>query len=248
MAQETQKKKSKKKGNSQFLLGLFALLLAVGLVSIGVTLAAQQGSSNGTNIVTIGQVKIELHEDSSRPSKVETVSAEQQEEMPDDETGDESGADPEVETGQTYKKEVSVKNIGNYSCYVRILVKKEWYEPYGDKLDKTKTDKEQGSKGIIVLNLPNPDDWTKGANVNGYECYYYNYELDKEKETSLLFDTFTMAEFDAAYNGYYGHIRILAEAVQSEYVTTMGSNPTVTIQQTDSGQKITAWSRDLVFN
>ena len=255
MAEQTQEKKHKKKSNGQFMLGFFALLLAIALVSVGITLAAQQGSSNGTNIVTIGQVKIELLVSSTDMDKAQSPAADPSQTAA--QNGEEEEDLTEVQTEGQYSKYIAVKNTGNYPCYVRLLVKKEWYIPDADphKVEdiyrrEDLTRRERTSRGIIHLNI-NENYWTRGDDYGEYECYYYNMELPKGETTPALCETFSMAEFGPEYNTLYGNIKVMAHAVQSEYVTTKGDDATVKIEveQTPNGpkQKITAW-HNLAFD
>lgn len=199
-----------KKINKRFLSGLCALIVAVALVSVGVTMAAWNASTSETNVVTIGNVKIDL---------IDTYTPQNN-----------------VSPGVDVEKVVSVKNIGNTSCYVRLFVKKEWLTDTGAVTDlSVDLIKPQYKSGWVKGTCPSGGDYT------GYECYYYQSELAPGQTASSLFDKFVLdSGFDVTkYANYEGHIIVKAEAVQSEYVGD---------EMTRTGGNITDWPSALVFN
>ncbi len=206
--------------DKKFLLGLCALIVAAAMVSVGVTLAAWP-ETRETNVVTIGNVKVNLI----------------------DEYEENDSVSPEVDID----KVVKVQNVGNTSCYVRVLVRRAWTKPGGSEIA-------EGLSADLIVPAVDNVNWTKGASpIDGqdgqmYDCYYYRSALPAGQTTEPLFENFKIdgsGGYDPEkYGGYVGHIYVYAQAVQSEYVTTDGENPTVTI--TDG--KVTSWSSDLVFD
>lgn len=219
------------KKSISFLMGFCALIVAVALVSVGVTLAIWSGSTRETNVVTIGNVRIELIDEYE-------------------------GGVPEFEPSNevTISKKVSVKNIGNNKCYVRVLVAKGWYDSDGN-LDTSV------SKDFIDPVYDTTGHWVKGTpvdNYEGYDVYYYQEILDPGATAAKpLFEKFyflkTIGEegsgdevvFDTMTDGgKIGRITVLAQAVQSEYLGQEGTD--FGLKRT--GGKITGWPNDLVFN
>lgn len=190
------------KKNKKFLSGLCALIVAVALVSVGVTMAAWNAQTSETNVVTIGNVKIDL---------IDTYTPQNN-----------------VSPGVEVDKIVSVKNTGNTSCYVRVFVKKEWLTDKGVATTEPSVDliKPQYKSGWVKGTCPS------GSEYTGYECYYYQSELAPGQTADSLFDKFVLDDsFDVdKYGNYEGHIIVKAEAVQSEYVvdemTKTGGNIT----------------------
>lgn len=190
------------------------------MVSVGATFALIRGSSYETNVVTIGNVDVELHED--YPNDGQTL----------------------VPGAKDVKKEVWVENTGNLPCYVRILVKREWRNASGTTVNPLPSDL---LLEMISPNYINTNDWVKGTTDtgDGYEYYYYQHELPVGEVTSHLMDTFDFVqevdgvEFSTEkYGGYKGIIEVKAQAVQSEYVTD---------KLVKSGGKIVHWD-DTVFS
>ncbi len=177
--------------NRKFLSGICALIVAVALVSVGVTMAAWRASTTVTNVVVIGDVSIELVD------VYEPV------------TG--------LDGGMTVDKVVSVTNDGTNSCYVRVYVKKQWYDASGKEVTAPSTD----------LILPNYDtaNWVKGtcASSEYDECWYYQTALASGETASSLFETFSLDMAFSAndYPEYQGAITVYAEAVQSDQFSSM---------------------------
>ena len=174
--------------NKRFLTGFCALIVAVAMISVGVTLAADTMSKEETNIVVFGNVDIGLID-----------------EYPD--------TPPVVEPeGATVSKTVSVKNIGTHDCYVRILLNKSWYDSNGTSIaDKINPDfnfddwyTEDSAKTTI--------DGTE------YQIYYYNQILEPGQDATPLFTEFTVDSYTAdvaKIKNTQGHIKVLAQAVQA---------------------------------
>ncbi len=89
------------------MLGLCALIVAVAMVSIGVTLALDPITAFETNVVVIGNINIKLN---------------------DEYVGNDMDTPPVFNPGQTVDKKVSVTNTGDNPCYVRVLVNTSWEE------------------------------------------------------------------------------------------------------------------------
>lgn len=230
----------KLKRNKKFLLGFVALIVAVAMVSVGVTLAALNGTTPlpETNVLVIGNVDIDLND-----------------------VYEEKTLNPGT-TG--VQKEVSVTNKGSLPCYVRILVKKEWYKPgeYGvagktpvvstanaTTATENQTFIKDGTKGLsvdmIAPTFSHTSDWVKGDRVDGYDCYYYQTALSAGATTSTLMDTFGFLEtadgvtFDKdTYAGYVGVISVKAQAVQSDWLEDYDGTKG---QLEKSGGKIVGW-------
>ena len=218
-----------------FLMGFCALIVAIAMVSVGVTMAIWSGSTRETNVVTIGNVKIELIDEYDYPS----------DDPPEFQPNDNG----------SISKTVTVKNIGRNKCYVRVLVKIEW-------TDTTSSDANvvDISPKFIEPQYDTTGKWVKGdplANYPGFDVYYYQATLDPGSPAKVpLFSEFKFREsytengttytFDLGTNvGYIGNIRVMAQAVQSEYLGQ--DNDSFGLQKNSSGQ-IIGWPNDLVFN
>lgn len=234
--------KKRNKKNKGFLLGLCALIVAVAMVSVSVTLATGKPNFE-TNVVVIGNVKIDL---------IDEYYEKQPDFNPDDPEG--TGKHytkenpPVLNPKTTVNKNISVKNIGEFPCYVRLLIKREW---------KVGT---QNYSGLIQLNIDETN-WYKGSNVGDYECYYYKNILPaKAGENSVapsLCKTFYLGDFDPdEVAGTTGDIHVYAQAVQSDNVDIQQltndsaasiAASTGTIVKNSSGM-IVKWDSNLVFD
>ena len=215
-----------KKNNKNFLLGLCALIVAVAMVSVGVTLAANNNKPNfETNVVVIGNIDIDLIDEYYEVQS-------DYDSDPDGEKHYDEDNPPSVLPETTVDKVISVKNVGTNPCYVRLLIRRVWNVNGSDLKDK------------ITLNIHTAD-WTKGADINvggvAYECYYYNKILAAGERAHNLCDTFRLGTFDLdAVQDSTGQILVFAQAVQSDFVDS-----STIIKE---GDRITGWSNDLVFN
>lgn len=217
------------KKSISFLMGFLALIVAVAIVTVGVTMAVWSGSTRETNVVTIGNVRIEL------------IDIYDYDDVPIFSPSNEN----------TIAKTVSVKNIGNTKCYVRVLVKKGWYDKNGNEVDIAKEfiDPQYDTTGMWIKGTPVP-------NYSEYDVYYYQDVLNPQTDASVpLFEEFFFREsytdnnttysFDIGQDGgMTGTIKVLAQAVQSEYLGLDGSDFGL---KKDNG-KIVGWPNDLVFN
>lgn len=89
--------------NKKKIIWIAAALALVAVLSAGVTLAAFSASKETLNVVTFGNVHIDLIDEYTRPEK---------------------GVMP----GQTVDKVVSAKNTGSNTAYVRLKLTKSWWE------------------------------------------------------------------------------------------------------------------------
>lgn len=151
--------------NRKKIIGIAAALALVAVLSAGVTLAAFSASKETVNVVTFGNVHIDLIDEYTKPQK---------------------GVVP----GQTVDKIVTAKNTGSNPAYVRLKLTKSWWEDETprDDLDPSyitlhfsNTDKwVQGEDGCYYYQFPLkpgetaenliesfslPEDW----DMNGYE-------------------------------------------------------------------------------
>ena len=162
--------------------------LLIGCLSILAygTMAYFTAEKTATNVITSGNINIELKEMSINEEGGELVPFQ-------DKTG--------VMPGAQISKIVSIKNIGGQSAYVRI------------QLDKAITLSE-GVTGEVDLSLVtmdiNTSDWTE---EDGY--YYYNIPLKAGEETEPLFNTVTFdKEMSNIYQDSKAEIKVNAQATQ----------------------------------
>ncbi|MBQ4397888.1 MAG: hypothetical protein II828_10235 [Clostridia bacterium] len=192
----------KMKQNKRFLTGLCALMVAVAMVSVGVTLAATKmfGSYRNTNVFTIGNVDIELIDEYTEPAS--------------------------VKAGDIVQKKVAVKNTGTVPCFVRVYLKRSWDygtkpDPGADKIVPEVTggayDDTSNFRWKLGIN-PYADD--AGSAFKDFDCWYYQAPISVNAETKPLIQQFHLDPPDAGkpYNGITGSITVMAEAVQSEYI------------------------------
>ena len=216
----------KQKKQYGFLLGFCALIVAIAFVSVGVTMAIWSGSTRETNVVTIGNVRIEL---------IDIY---------------EHGEDPVFipKNDATIDKTVSVKNIGNQKCYVRLLVKTGWYDE-NNNLDTSV------AKDFIEPVYDTTGNWVKVDPIDGWDVFYYQSILSPDETAVPLFEEFYFLEsytkggttysFDLSHDGgKNGRISVQAQAVQSEYLGQDGTD----FGLKKTAGKITGWPNDLVFN
>ena len=135
----------KRNKNKRFLLSFCALLVVVAMVSVGVTLALTKVAPYTTNVVTIGEVKIELIDKyyDNEDKQTNKLIAENGENY--------SETNPPVFLPNSdVKKTIQVQNVGKYPCYVRLLVRKQWvYEGQ---------DTETGQQMLFDIDAPNGEE------------------------------------------------------------------------------------------
>ena len=169
---------------------LLAAALAVMCLSIAAygTLAYFTASDIATNVVTAGNVEIELKETTAvdgqdTPGEFEDLSG--------------------IVAGQEVSKIVQVENVGDNPAYVRIEVEKA-------------ITLAEGMSGEVDLDLIQLDfntaDWVE---KDGY--YYYKYPVAANEITTPLFTTVTFGkDMDNLYQNSKATITVRAQAVQSQ--------------------------------
>lgn len=169
---------------------LFVCAFIIGLLAVSATgtLAYFTSEDTATNVITAGDIEIELQE----------MALSEDEETIVPFKNNQIGIMP----GTEVSKIVSVKNSGSQSAYVRI------------KLDKAIV-LEDGSSEDVDLSLIeydiNQSDWTE---KDGY--YYYNLKLLPGETSSPLFTKLIFSEaMDNKYEKSTAKISINAEAAQS---------------------------------
>ena len=174
-----------------------ALIVAVAMVSVGVTLAAGKPNFE-TNVVVIGEIKIGLI-DEYYEIQPDYVSSEDSDKHYTEDNP------PVFSPDTTVKKNISVENIGRYPCYVRLLVKRIW--------SKGSTD----LSGYITIPY-DEDNWYKGDDIDGFECYYYKNILGVGERAPDLCHNFKLGKFNVSQvGGTMGDIKVYAQGVQSDY-------------------------------
>ncbi len=181
---------------------IIALMLAVIVIAASAyaTIAYFTASDKVTNVITAGNVKIELREmmlteDSDTPVPFENK------------TG--------IMPGTEISKIVTVKNTGNNAAYIRISVKNVICKLIDNELaiDEKLTDK---MEAYIALDF-NDKDWT--YKDDGY--YYYNNALAAGEETAPLF---TKAEFSGRMPDDYQNSQLRIDI--TAYATQVANNGT----------------------
>ena len=100
--------------------------------------------------------------------------------------------DETLAIGKPYKDEIAVKNTTQVPEYVRVVVRKYWYE-------KDKTEKTDGTLGLnpkwIELNVKDPSKWitkTRSDSNQEYTVYYLKSQLGATA-SEVLFDGFRVS-------------------------------------------------------
>ena len=167
------------------LLIVSVLAILVAVTAAG-TLAYFTDTGTAHNVITTGNVKIELNEwaDKARTQRFE------------DKTG--------VMPGMEVTKIVEVENTGTGAAFVRLSVETEVYSAKGEKMDP--------KHEPVSLNFNNTD-WTYSES-DGY--YYYNRPLEPDKTTVPLFTAVTFDPLMGnKYQNATAHVKVIAYAVQS---------------------------------
>lgn len=168
---------------------LLITALAMLILSLTVygTMAYLTSNVTAHNVITSGNVKIELLD--------QTVSGSETKDFPKEGL--------KVMPGITASKEVSVKNLANTS-WIRVYLDKEIL------LGNGKTATSESVNEVIKLNL-NAKDWIFS---DGF--YYYKEPLEKDETTSRLFTTVTFdTKMGNEYQNAILTIQVYAQAVQS---------------------------------
>ncbi len=168
-----------------------ALLIAMLAIIAGGTNAYFTKDARARNVITMGSIAIELHEDRIDPETGETVPYETETPV-------------EVIPGDEVSKIVTVENTGEAPAWIRIQVTKRI------ELEEGRTPGEgEPDTDLIVLNIDKA--WTES---DGW--YYYGEALEPGDTTDALFDT---ASFDGSmgnlYQGSTAYIDVLVQAVQT---------------------------------
>ena len=174
----------KKNKRKVVLIAVIAIIVAV---AIGSTAAYFTAVGVERNVITSGDIKIELKE---------TMINDQGQEVP--------YVDPEVVMpGDVISKMPKVTNTGDNPAYIRVKVEKNIQLAEG----------KQGEVDLSLISLNiDKNNWTEKG---GY--WYYNKALPKGETTPALFTTVTFKPgMDNLYQGCTVTINIKAYAVQSQ--------------------------------
>lgn len=164
------------------------LLLCLGMLGY-TTIAYFNTQNTARNVITAGNIDIELQETAINGDGKEILFQESQERF-------------NVMPGEEVSKIVRVKNTGNNPAYIRIEVQK----------DIKLADGQNGEVdlGLITLDFDS-DNWTLGE--DGY--YYYNQPIAAGESTAALFRNVT---FDKTMGNLYQNstavIKVNAQATQ----------------------------------
>lgn len=179
---------------------LKTVILAVALIVIAVsayaTVAAFTVQDSVTNVITAGNIKIELKEMMISPE-------------------DDSELVPYVNNravvpGMEISKIVTVKNTGKNAAYVRVQIPSISVGVSGDDGYVLDEDLMEGAASLVTLDI-NTTDWTYS---NGY--YYYNSALASGAETTPLFTTVTFSgDITDEYENTQFALDVKVYAVQS---------------------------------
>ena len=167
-------------------IALAAMLLAL---CIGSTSAYFTTTGVARNVITTGNVALELNE---------TMLNEQGEEIPfEDQTG--------VMPGQEVSKIVRVENTGNQPIFVRVSVEK--------KIELAEGKEGEPDTDLISFDI-NTEDWEE---KDGFYYYKTPVEPGKENETNPLFRKVIFAgkDMDDLYQGCKVTVSVTAYGVQT---------------------------------
>ena len=162
------------------------LTCCLALMAYG-TVAYFTSQDTATNVITAGNIKIELKEMAVQSDGGELIPFE-------DQTG--------VMPGAQISKIVTVVNTGSNEAYIRVAVEKA-IELAGDA---------EGDADLSLVTMDmNKEHWTE---KDGY--YYYNEPLEAGAETKPLFTTVSFTkEMDNLYQGSTAKIDVNAQATQA---------------------------------
>lgn len=168
---------------------VFGLIATLAVLSTG-TLAYFTTTVTADNVVTAGDMKLEIH---NRNSAGEDFTSEGMIVMP----------------GDKIDEIVTVENTGNHPMYLRVKVAKGVND---EALTGTAED-------CLKIDIANPDKWQFKTDEETGEGYYYYEEVLEAGETTLpLFENVEIAgmQVDNKYIGKNFHLKVSAYAVQSE--------------------------------
>lgn len=180
------KKKMKKK-----IFSLALVICCLATMAISGTLALFADDNIATNVITTGEVNIDLVEMAIDPDTQQEVAF-----------ADIEGIMP----GQSASKIVRVNNVEfAQPAWVRITVDKSITLAPG----------KEGEPDLSLVSIDyNHDDWT-ARTENGVVWYYYNKPLEVSASTEPLFENVTFSpKLDNMYQGAQAVIEITAQAVQ----------------------------------
>ncbi len=125
-------------------------------------------------------------------------------------------ASVDCEVNETFdkmtKSNVTIKNTGTASAYIRAIVVANWVNDEGKIYY-------QAPKAGTDYSIIYGSDWKKHE-----EYYYYSNEVDANNETGVLIDSCTVLNA-APMDGYHLEVEIVAEAIQSEGTDSNGQTP-----------------------
>lgn len=170
----------------RLLLITIILIFCIFSLSISVAFIIKETTSN--NIITFGDVKMELYVTTTKDNKEIKV---------------DDGENLNITYNSFINRNIIITNIGNHPIFVRVSF---------DLKGKDKNDKTINLDGLINI-IQNDNDWIY---KDGW--YYYKEELNSNFETQkLLIDfEFDIDEITNKYPGSTFTLDINAEAVQSE--------------------------------
>lgn len=181
-------------------LTLIATAVALGaLVVVGATMAYFTSSDTATNVITTGNVKIEINEDTKANAADNIVEGTIEK--------DKSISFKNVTPGSLLSKIPTVKNTGTNPAFVRATITMHYFKD-GEEISLP----EGTEKAIVNYNSEN---WYMVEGDNTY--FYYNGILEKDKSTEPLF---TIVEIPSSWTnelaGITVNAEVHAEAIQSE--------------------------------
>lgn len=168
---------------------IFGLIAVLAVLSTG-TLAYFTTTVTADNVVTAGDMKLEIHD---KNSAGEDFTSEGMIVMP----------------GDKIDEIVTVENTGNHPMYLRVKVTKGVND---EALAGTAED-------CLKIDIANPDKWQfKADEKTGEGYYYYTEVLESKAETPSLFENLEIVgmQVDNRYIGKNFNLKISAYAVQSE--------------------------------
>lgn len=168
-------------------------VVLVAAIAVGGTLAWFSDKASEDNVVTMGNVKIQLND----------------EYVPEDHT--------KAVPNETIDKTVSVTNVGDNTAYVRVKVTPMWMMK--DENDQMVQDTSLNDN-LITVNFNTDENWVQSD--DGYWYYQValanNNAADADKTTTELFNTFTLSkDIDNKYADKTAYIKVEVEAVQEQY-------------------------------
>ncbi len=168
-----------------------AALVAVLAIIAGGTNAYFSQDARARNVITMGSISIELHEDKIDPETGDTVPYETETPV-------------EVMPGVEVSKIVTVENTGSAPAWIRIKVTKRIELAEGQTPGEGEPDTD-----LIALDIGSS--WTE---QDGW--YYYNEALEAGETTDPLFNTAAFAgDMSNLYQESTAYIDVLVQAVQT---------------------------------